>query len=329
MGTDFGGGAQTPAHLAGTPTAEPAEPADEPAGVDDTGHLDGEVIIDMTDHEWPVGLAFRDGTVLLSSCRLKKSDILNEQRHRLVAPGHVTPDTYLYLIAIDVFDCPTLGPDKQRYARDALDRAIQQWPDECDFVRAMSYNLTALDDRSTGPTPPEMVARIRDRIATYDNLVTASKLDAEETFATIWELPMVPVQLPLRTRGQVRAAYAAGLVRDGRFAEADAELDLAAEEPCLPHNAAETAQQIATVRALSHFRRGQWRELLTASSGMSDNGRSSPVTESLDALGKVLRGLALIRLRSAAGAGLVEAAIGQNYTAVSAWGCLQRGLMYR
>lgn len=211
-----------------------------------------------------------------------------------------------------------------------LSYAAEEVPDQCDLHRALEFSRLR---QHGGHTSPATVAAIRDALTSYDELVgTLSPDGTESWFTTHWQLPLIPVNLPLVTRGQIRAAHACVLVESGRFGEARDELDAARREHVVrAENAGPTEQVTAAAECLLYYRTARWDDLITASSPLTvapcASGESDPVYA---ALGDAFSGAALAHLNShEAGQAKLRASIGSNLAAVAAWASLQLGLSHR
>lgn len=212
-----------------------------------------------------------------------------------------------------------------------LSYAAEEVPGQCDLHRALEFSRI---QQHGGHTAAQTIAAIRQALGSYDELVGAvSPADTESWFTTNWQLPMIPVILPLVTRGQIRAAYAAGLVEGGRYDEARAELDAAVRERVIrPENTGTTEKVIAVVESLLYYRTSRWEDLIKVSSPLA----ASPSTTAGDtdlvfaALGNAFGGAALAHLNShEAGQTKLRAAIESSFVAIAAWSSLQLGLSHR
>lgn len=239
---------------------------------------------------------------------------------------------------------PMLNLDARKYLNSAINALVQQnytvaerdleyaseqWPDQCDVHRALAFSRR---QRGGGPTSPADIARIREALESFDELV--SDIDpsmVEDWFTTTWNLPMVPVSLPLITRGQVRAAHAAALVEQGHFDAARTELDLAAKERVArSDNSMMTWKQIAAAECLLYYRTARWDDLIAATAPLTAAASTDDTDQVLAALGNALGGAALAHLGSHdAGQTKLKYAIAANFSTVSAWASLQLGLSYR
>ena len=237
-----------------------------------------------------------------------------------------------------------IDPQARRYLDSAIDALVHRnyvvaerdleyardtWPDQCDLSRALAFTHV---QRYGGHTSSVDIASIRDVLATFDEMVSAvDPSKVEDWFTTTWTLPMVPVHLPLVTRGQVRAAYATALVEQGRYHEARAELNAAAtERVARPANAAPTSKQIAAAECLLYYRTARWDDLITASAVLTVAASTDDTEQALAALGHAFGGAALAHLGSHdAGQTKLQHAIAANFSAVSAWASLQLGLSHR
>lgn len=210
-----------------------------------------------------------------------------------------------------------------------LEYACEEWPTHCDLHRALAFTHVS---RRGGHTDPRDIAAIRDSLDTFDEMVAAQDPSkVEDWFTTTWTLPMVPLHLSLVTRGQVRAAYAAGLVEQGRYEEARAELTAASgERVARAEHAAMTAKEIAAVECLLYCRTARWEDLINATTALTVVNSDEQDEQALVALGNALGGAALAHLGSHdAGQLKLQHAIVANMSAVSAWASLQQGLSYR
>ena len=211
-----------------------------------------------------------------------------------------------------------------------LGYATEEWPSQCDLHRAVAYTRFAQEG---GHSTPAEIAAIRQSLDTFDEIVGAiDPSKVELTFTTTWTLPLMPVHLPLVTRGQVRAAHAAALVEAGEYDQARAELDAAARERVVrPDNAAMTAAVISTVDCLLHYRTARWEDLVNLSSPLVSASTGSEDTDRVfAALGNAFGGAALAHMSSHdAGQTKLRNAISSAIVAVAAWSSLQLGLSHR
>lgn len=238
-----------------------------------------------------------------------------------------------------------IEPQARRYLESAIDAlvrsnyaqanrdlgyATEEWPSQCDLHRAVAYTRFAQEG---GHSTPAEIAAIRQSLDTFDEIVGAiDPSKVELTFTTTWTLPLMPVHLPLVTRGQVRAAHAAALVEAGEYDQARAELDAAARERVVrPDNAAMTAAVISTVDCLLHYRTARWEDLVTVSSPLVSASTGSEDTDRVfAALGNAFGGAALAHMSSHdAGQTKLRNAISSAIVAVAAWSSLQLGLSHR
>lgn len=211
-----------------------------------------------------------------------------------------------------------------------LEYAIEEWPDQCDLHRALAFSHAS--SRSNAPTSSAEIAAIREAVDTFDELVaTLDPSKVEDWFTTTWRFPLVPVILPLVTRGNVRAAYAVSLVESGQYDAAKAELDAAARERVANSaNADITRKQIAAAECLLHYRTSRWEDLIATSSVLTSATSTDELEQVLAALGNAFGGAALAHLGSHdAGQLKLKYAIAANFSAVSAWASLQLGLSFR
>lgn len=218
-----------------------------------------------------------------------------------------------------------------------FDFGREEWPDQCDLHRAAALSR----QMKTGePTPFELIKDIRDSLKNFDEMVSGVPLvadgqtfqgDIEDTFATNWTLPLIPIVFNLRTRGCVRAAYAASLIEQGNYDEAYTELDMAdRERVVVPENKGTTDKTIAAVRTLLYFRTSRWEDLLTATQPLSKPASTGDFEQICSALGNAMAGTALAHIGShSAGQEKLRYAIEMNYSQVSAWASLQLGLSLR
>lgn len=210
-----------------------------------------------------------------------------------------------------------------------LEYACEEWPTHCDLHRALAFTHIS---RRGGHTDARDIAAIRNSLDTFDEMVAAQDATkVEDWFTTTWTLPVVPLHLSLVTRGQVRAAYAAELVEQGRYDEARAELNAASNERVArAEHAAMTAKEIAAVECLLYYRTARWEDLISASAALTTVNSDEQDEQALVALGNALGGAALAHLGShSAGQLKLQHAIAANMSAVSAWASLQQGLSCR
>jgi len=210
-----------------------------------------------------------------------------------------------------------------------LTYAAEEWPGQCDLHRALEFSRI---QQHGGHTGQDVTAAIRDSLSTFDELVTAaSAADVESWFTTNWELPLMPVILPLVTRGQVRAAYAASLVERGRYDEAREELAAARREKVVrQENSSNTERVIATVECLLYCRTARWEDLITTSTPLTASVGNGKDDALYAAIGNAFGGVALAHLNSHdAGQTKLGNAIASNLIAVAAWSSLQLGLSCR
>lgn len=222
-----------------------------------------------------------------------------------------------------------MSQENYAVAERALTYAAEEWPDQCDVHRALAFSRQTTQQV---PTPPAAIVGIHNALITFDEMVTQLDRDrVENAFATDWLLPVVPVILPLATRGQVRAAYAAQLVEDKKYTEALNELKVARnEKPFRPEHAGVTAKEIAAVECLLYYRTDRWADLITAASVLTAAASTDELEQVLAALGNAFGGAALAHLGSHEAAQTkLQYAIAGNFTAVSAWASLQLGLSHR
>lgn len=225
-------------------------------------------------------------------------------------------------------------------ARKQLEYATDEWPEQCDFYRALELNQRR---NSGGHTGHGVLTTIRNTLNTFDDMVSTSSGVGAEFGFFVWELPMIPIILPParerdgqssapQTRGQIRAGYAAGLVEQGRYDEAREELDMARREKVVvPENATDNERVIAAVECLLYYRTSRWEELISTSTPLTMQSKESQNDELFSALGNAFGGAALAHLGShAAGQTKLINAIESNpASAISAWAALQLGLSYR
>lgn len=210
-----------------------------------------------------------------------------------------------------------------------LQYATEEWDDQCDLHRALEFSRM---QQRGGHTEPAVVATIRNSLSTFDEMVSAvSAADVESWFTTNWELPVIPVILPLVTRGQVRAAYAAALVEQGRYDEARDELAMARKEKVVrPENSTITERVITAVECLLYYRTARWEDLITVSTPMTAVTGDDNNDTLFAAVGNAFGGAALAHLNShEAGQTKLRNAISSNLVAVAAWSSLQLGLSHR
>jgi len=210
-----------------------------------------------------------------------------------------------------------------------LEYACEEWPDHCDLHRALAFSHVS---RKGGQTDLADIAAIRNSLDTFDEMVSAiDSSKVEDWFTTTWTLPLVPVHLPLVTRGQVRAAYATALVEAGRYDEARAELDAAARERVSrSEHETMTAKEIATAECLLYYRTARWEDLIASTAVLTSSASTDDTDQAIAALGNALGGAALAHLGSHdAGQTKLRYAIAANFSAVSAWASLQLGLSHR
>lgn len=208
--------------------------------------------------------------------------------------------------------------------------AAEEWPDQCDLHRALEYSRMR---QHGGLTKQDVTATIRNTLSGFDEMVAAtSSGDVESWFtANKWEMPLLPVILPLVTRGQVRAAYACGLVEQGRYDEARDELAAARREKVVrPKNIAPTERVISTVECLLHCRTARWEDLVTAAMPLTASSGDEEDDLLFGALGNAFGGTALAHMSShEAGQTKLRNAVASNLVAVAAWASLQLGLSHR
>ena len=207
--------------------------------------------------------------------------------------------------------------------------ATEEWPGQCDLHRALEFSRI---QQHGGHTGRDVTAAIRNALNTFDELVSiASSADVESWFTTNWELPVIPVILPLVTRGQVRAAYAADLVEQSRYDEARDELVAGRRERVVrPENSLPTERVIATVECLLYYRTARWEDLITVSTPLTTSTGDSNDDLLFAAIGNAFGGAALAHLNSHdAGQTKLRNAISSNLVAVAAWSSLQLGLSHR
>lgn len=210
-----------------------------------------------------------------------------------------------------------------------LTYAAEEWPDQCDIHRALAFSRQTTQQE---PTPLVYIAGIRRALSTFDEMVIELDRDAAESaFTTNWSMPLVPIILPLATRGQVRAAYASQLVEDKKYDEALNELKAAhSERLAKPEHAGITTKELAAVECLLYYRTDRWNDLITASSVLTAAASTDELEQVLAALGNAFGGAALAHLGSHEAAQTkLQYAIAGNFSAVSAWASLQLGLSYR
>ena len=218
-----------------------------------------------------------------------------------------------------------------------LKYAAEEWPTQCDLHRALEFSRI---QQHGGHTGQDVTAAIRNSISTFDEMVTAaSSADVESWFTTNWELPLIPVILPLVTRGQVRAAYAADLIEQGRYDDARDELAAARREKVVrPENSSPTEREIAAVECLLYYRTARWGDLITVSTPLTSSVGSSltsSVGSSNDsglfaAIGNAFGGVALAHLNSHdAGQTKLRNAIDSGIVSIAGWSSLQLGLSHR
>lgn len=240
-----------------------------------------------------------------------------------------------------------IDPRARKYFTDAVDAlqhsnyaqadyylsyAVEEISGHCDLHRALEFSRHA---QHSGPTAPQTITAIRDTLASFDELVATLSPDGVESWlSTSWQLPLIPVLLPLVTRGQIRAAHAATLVEGGQFDAARAELDTArAERVIRTDNIKPTEQVIAVVECLLFYRTARWHDLvaaagpLTAVTAADDGDGNAKV---FAALGDAFGGAGLAHLSShEAGQTKLRAAVASNFVVVAAWASLQLGLSHR
>lgn len=210
-----------------------------------------------------------------------------------------------------------------------LEYATEEWPDHCDLHRALAFSRVSAHG---GHSTPTEISRIRESLDTFDEMVAAiDPAQLEDWFTTTWQLPLVPVVLPLVTRGQVRAAYASELVEGGHYDLARKELDAASRERVTrSSNGPHTTKQIAAVECLLYYRTQRWEDLIAASAPLTAAAGTEELEQALAALGNAFGGAALAHLGShEAGQTKLKYAMAANFSAVSAWASLQLGLSYR
>ncbi|CPW72751.1 AAA family ATPase [Mycobacteroides abscessus] len=222
-----------------------------------------------------------------------------------------------------------LRQDNHAVAERALTYAAEEWPSQCDVHRALAFSQQS---RLQVPTAAAAIANIRDALGTFDEMVSSIPDGSVEDWFTVnWSMPLVPVILPLATRGQVRAAYASELVEDNRFDEALEELKVARNEKLVNSElAGTTAKEIAAVECLLYYRTDRWDDLIRAASVLTASTSSAELEQVFASLGNAFGGAALAHLGSHEAAQTkLQYAISGNYSAVSAWASLQLGLSHR
>ena len=210
-----------------------------------------------------------------------------------------------------------------------LEYATEEWPDQCDLHRALTFSRVSARGGHSSVTE---ISLIRDALGSFDEMVTAiDPAQVEDWFTTTWQLPLVPVVLPLVTRGQVRAAYATVLVEGGHYDLARNELELAhRERVSRSTNASVTAKAIAAAECLLYYRTARWDDLITSTATLTSAKDTDELEQVIAALGNALGGAALAHLGShGAGQTKLKYAIAANFSAVSSWASLQLGLSYR
>lgn len=210
-----------------------------------------------------------------------------------------------------------------------LQYATEEWPDQCDLHRALSFSRVSAKG---GHSSVAEITRIRDALGSFDEMVTAiDATQVEDWFTTTWQMPLVPVVLPLVTRGHVRAAYASVLVEGGHYDLARNELDAAGRERVTRSaNTSVTTKEIAAVECLLYYRTQRWEDLISSSAALTTAAGTDELEQVLAALGNALGGAALAHLGSHdAGQAKLKYALAANFSAVSAWASLQLGLSYR
>lgn len=210
-----------------------------------------------------------------------------------------------------------------------LQYAAEEWPGQCDLHRALAFSRI---QQHGGHTNAAEISTIRDSLDTYDEMVSvASSADTESWFTTNWEMPLMPVILPLVTRGQIRAAHAAFLIEQGRYDDARAELDRAVHERVArPENETATQRVITTVESLLYYRTSRWEDLITVSTPLAASASAAKDDTLFAALGNAFGGAALAHLNShEAGQTKLRNAIDAHLVAISAWASLQLGLSHR
>lgn len=210
-----------------------------------------------------------------------------------------------------------------------LGYACEEWPGQCDLHRALAFSHTSHYGRHTRA---EEIEAIRNSLGNFDEMVTAINANmVEDWFTSTWTLPIIPVHLPLVTRGQVRAAHATTLVEAGCYREARAELDAAvAERVVRSENTALTNKEIVAAECLLYYRTARWEDLIASTAVLTAAANTDDTEQVLAALGNALGGAALTHLGSHdAGQTRLRYAIAANFSAVSAWGSLQLGLSHR
>lgn len=210
-----------------------------------------------------------------------------------------------------------------------LEYAVEEWPTQCDLHRALAFSH--FNSRG-GYTAAHAITEIRNSIGSFDEMVAATDPSkVEDWFATNWSMPMIPIIVPMATRGQVRAAYAAQLVEGGHYDDALAELEVAKRERVArPENADTTNKEIAAVESLLYYRTSRWEDLIASTAVLTSTSSTAEIEQVLAALGNALGGAALSHLGSHdAGQQKLKYAIAGNFSTVSAWASLQLGLSYR
>lgn len=208
--------------------------------------------------------------------------------------------------------------------------ATKKWPDQCDLHRTLTLTQTRLQKRNA--TGDEITA-VRNTLDTYDELISSLYSGHAEGEPTLcWDLPLIPIPFNLVTRGQIRAAYAGGLIEEGRHDAARDELDAARREPVTrPTNNAVNAVVIDVVECLLYFRTARWNDLLEAAAPLVTTGVSEEEVKTWSiAIGNAFSGAALTHLGGhEAGQQRLVSAVESNSVAIASWSALQLGLSHR
>ncbi|KMV19614.1 hypothetical protein ACT17_06095 [Mycolicibacterium conceptionense] len=214
-----------------------------------------------------------------------------------------------------------------RQLRDAMAR----WPEQCDLRRAYVFAGTKVrrGDNLAGSDALTMV--MDGGLDTFGELVAELGLEPD-TFSMVWELPEVPLQLPLVTRTDVRTAYAAHAFAAGDQDAANRELDLAilADKDTDLSRVALSRRAATAVESMIAFKNERWDELAGLAAELSAPGadRDDNTAEALVALGYGFAALALME-QGSSGNAMLRAAESYQFVAVNAWLDLQLGLRAR
>lgn len=216
---------------------------------------------------------------------------------------------------------------------DAIDKlrdTTRRWPEQCDLHRALFFALDRTG-KGDGFVTPDQVDELHSHVETFGELVAELGLEPS-SFSMRWELPEMPLQLPLATRTDVRAAYAAHRLAAGDRDAAEQALDWAiiADKDPDPARAALSRRAATAVESLIAFKNERWDELAGLAAELSAPGADSDdnTAEALVALGYGFAALALME-QGSSGNAMIRAAESYQFVAVNAWLDLQLGLRAR